>query len=144
VEAKVVESEAARKQRQPPGGRPKKAAVAPQSQYTTLTGQQRVWAVKEVSEMLSVPGARRQQTFKSVAAKLGCSARTVREVYRDKDVWLEWGIRKAVEGSRKPGSWRKRGCKTGGKRAGSVAKGCRKPVKRGHLGRTDYCHSIAC
>ena len=126
------------------GGRPKKAEGSAKASYRPLTGQQAVWAVKRIQQLLQVPGARLTKTLQSVASHpdLRVSLAAVKPKWNDREHWLEWGRKNQIDGCSKPGTWRGRGQKHGHKRRGSQAKGCRKAGSRGYLGRTDYCRGI--
>ena len=124
------------------GGRPRRAAGAPKGRHTSLTGQQRVWGVKQIRQLLMVPGATRAKTFRKVAGDLHCSEQTVELFYKKADFWLDWGITNKVEGSPKPGTWRKKGSHTSVMAAGSTSRACRLPGERGYLGRPDYARDI--
>jgi hypothetical protein len=143
-QAVVVQAVPVVTSRQQKGGRPKKAAGAPKSVYRKLTGQQAVWAIKRVQELLQVPGARRKQVFQTVAAHpdLRVSPESVESRWRARDFWLDWGVKQDVPGCSKAGSWRKAGQKIGRARRGSVARGCRQTGSRNYLGRTDHCRGI--
>ena len=48
------------------GGRAKKAPGAPKSPYKSMTGQQRVWAVRQVEDYVQIPGNSLKAAFERV------------------------------------------------------------------------------
>ena len=143
-QAVVVQAVPVVTSRKQKGGRPKKAAGAPKSVYRKLTGQQTVWAIKRVQELLQVPGASRKKVFQTVAAHpdLRVSPESVQSRWRSKDFWLDWGEKQDLPGCSKAGNWRKRGQTMSRDRKGSAARGCRQTGSRNYLGRTDHCRGI--
>lgn len=125
------------------GGRTKKAPGAPKAGYRTLTGQQKVWAVVQVREKASQPGASLTKAQESVARDLKVDASVVKAAWKKEDFWLNWGqLHGCPAGRKEPGKARKQGERGSHVRRGSNATGARQAGQRGYLGRTDYCREL--
>lgn len=123
------------------GGRPPKAVGAEKTKYTSLTGQQRLWAIEFVSTSVA-GGSGLRAAQKAAAAKFGCNWSTVKRAWQRKTTWEQWGKDNERTAAVIPGTSRKRGERLSKLEAGSRDKGCREAGERGYLGRTDYCRPL--
>ena len=123
------------------GGRPKKADGAKTSQYVTLTAKQRLWAIESMDELRQTGMSLRKSLAKTASA-LHCSESVVKKTYKSKEYWQEWCKEKAWTASiAQQTSNRRRGSRSVLSQ-GATSRGCRKPGKRGYLGRYDPCRQL--
>ena len=84
-------------------------------------------------------GHSKKKAFKKVQTDIGCSESTIQATYKQKDYWLEWGRQQDREPSAKPGTDKRRGQRgSRQERGNTTSKGCRRPAKRGYLGRKQH------
>ena len=132
------------KNRNTRAGRPKKAIGAPKTVYKSLTGQQRVWAVVQIRQKVTQPGASLTKTQESVARDLKVRLPAVKQAWKKEEFWLNWGqLHNCPEGRKEPGKARRPGQRGSREKRGGGSTGARQPTKeRGYLGRIDYCREF--
>ena len=123
------------------GGRPKKADGAKTSKYVTLTAKQRLWAIESMDELRKT-GMSLRKSLARTASVLKCSESVVKKTYRSKEYWQDWCKDKGWTASTAQQASNRRQGSRSVLSQGDTARGCKKPGKRGYLGRYDPCRQL--
>ena len=109
--------------------------------YTSLTGQQKLYMVTKIECMLK-DGYTLNKAREALRVELKCSLSTVKYTWRNKVAHLLWGQEKDRIPSARPGTVRRRGERMGHVERGHTSSGCRRPLRRGYLGKVQHCRQI--
>ena len=121
-------------------GRPQKAD-GEAWKYTSLTGQQKLYLVTKIESMLK-DGYSNKKAQEALRIELKCSLSTVKYTWRNREGHKQWGQEKDRLPSSRPGTARRRGERMSRTEKGSWSSGCRRPKKRGYLGREQHCRQL--
>ena len=108
-----------------------------------LTGQQKVFAIQMADASMQA-GVSKNKSVAKTAKHMGISLSQMKRLMRaeEKEYWLTWAKQEDKRGKMSAGTVRRQGERLNRLEKGTCSRGCRRPRKRGYLGRPQYTNGL--
>ena len=123
------------------GGRPKKTEDSKKSSYTVLIGVRRLYMIQVWDQNIKA-GTSARTARQQIGSLLSCSTSAMKTTAQNREYWIQWGQDRSLDASASPNKARGRGDCRSALKMGSASKGCRRPRKRGYLGKNLWCRQL--